>query len=110
MAESASSARRQHLRSCGPCPRGATVRHGFGDGARDRGASCADDQLERLAVGTRSDVGMSAKAKLEDAAECVDHVRPRLFTRSALAIRARDLRNRCDDPAVVAAFVHDRDL
>jgi hypothetical protein len=53
---------------------------------------------------------MPAEAELEDTAECVDHVRPRPLTRPALAISARDLGDRGDNPSVLAFAVDGRDL
>lgn len=65
-----------------PSRRSRAPRRGRADGARDPGASRADDKLERLAVGGLSDAGMLAEGQLEDPAEGVDHVRPCLLARS----------------------------
>ncbi|TML67509.1 MAG: hypothetical protein E6G14_12325 [Actinobacteria bacterium] len=46
--------------------------------ARDRGASAADDELERFAVG--GGFRMPAEPKLQNPAQRVDHVRPSFFT------------------------------
>jgi hypothetical protein len=48
------------------------------------------------------------EAQLEHAAQGIDHVRPSLLARPALAVRAGHLGDRGDDPAVVALFVDDR--
>ena len=76
--------------------------------ARARGASRADDELERFAVGGLRRVGRLAEPQLEDAPQGVDDVRPRLLPRLPLAVRPGNLGNRGDDPSVLTLLVDDR--
>ena len=63
--------------------------------------SALQEELERLAtVGVRL-------FRREHEAECVDHVLARLFACSALADRARNAVNTCDDPSIVVGLVEE---
>ncbi len=99
---SPTNARRRSPRSCDCRPRGAAAPRWSADDAPDLGASHADDELERLAVRALTENRVRPRTQLQDPAQGIDHVRPRLLTRSALALSPWHLGNRGDNPPLVA--------
>jgi len=51
---------------------------------------------------------MFAEAQLKDAVQRIDHVLARLLAGATLAVGARNLRDRRDNPAVLVRLEHDR--
>jgi hypothetical protein len=92
-------------RGCRPHRSAGT--HELADDARARAASCSDRQMQRFAL---TPIVRLAGLRREHQPQGVDHVCTRLSARSTLAKDASDLRNRRDDPVILAGLVDDRQI